>query len=381
MVGRERVLIVTRNLPPLRGGMERLNARMAEELSKEFDVEVVGPAGSDVLAHAGLVVHAAPSPRLLAFLAWATWKSFVIARARRPSWVIGGSGLVAPIVRLAAAISGGFSAVYLHGLDIVVDHPVYQALWLPAIRGMALCLSNSRNTTALAVARGVAAGAIETVFPGVDTRKVSPSGLFRERHQLGAAKLMLSVGRLTRRKGLDRFVERCLPSIVSREPDAVLVVIGDDAPDALAAGPAGMRGRLVQSIERLGLVDRVRFLGPVAEDDLLDAYASCDVHVFPVREVPGDIEGFGMVAIEAAAQGLSTVAFAVGGVSDAVAEGRSGHLVPSDEDDAFADAVVTRLREGRASLADSAMDFAASFAWERFGDRIVSALATHRRPQ
>lgn len=377
MAGRERVLIVARNLPPLRGGMERLNAHMAAELSKQFDVDVIGPAGSAVLARAGLVVHASPSARLLPFLVWATWKSLVIARSRRPVWIIGGSGLVAPIVRLASAVSGAFSAVYLHGLDIVVAHPVYQALWLPAIRGMRVCFSNSRNTTALAVARRVPAASIETVFPGVDVRSVPPTGRFRERHRLGSARLMVSVGRLTRRKGLDGFVEHCLPTIIAQEPDAILVVIGDDAPDALAAGPAGMRGRLVKSIERLGLVDSVRFLGAVPEEDLLDAYASCDVHVFPVRAVPGDIEGFGMVAVEAAAQGLPTVAFAVGGVEDAVAEGRSGHLIEPDDDVAFAEAVVRRLRDGRAPLAASAVQFAAAFAWDRFGAQVVSGLARH----
>lgn len=372
-----RLLLITRNLPPLRGGMERLNARMALELSKRFDVEVIGPPGCAAFVDADVVVHEAPSSNVALFLLWASWKAGVVALMRRPAWILGGSGLVAPIVRMAAVLSRGRTAVYLHGLDIVVAHPLYQALWVPSIRRIHQCFCNSRATAALAVSSGIESGKIETIFPGVDTTRLPPSGQFGYRHGIADRKIMLSVGRLTRRKGLDLFIEKAMPSIVSRVPNAMLVIIGDDAPNALAAGPKGMRERIQELVDRMHLSAHVVMLGPVSERELHDAYASSDTHVFPVRDVPGDVEGFGMVAIEAAAQGLPTVAFAVGGVTDAVKEGCSGHLVVADDYVAFAESVVSLLQSERGKMEASCISFAQNFAWPKFGERLANALDAH----
>jgi phosphatidylinositol alpha-1,6-mannosyltransferase len=80
-----------------------------------------------------------------------------------------------------------------------------------------------------------------------------------------------------------------------------------------------------------------------------------------------------MVAVEAAAHGLPTVAFAAGGVVDAVAEGRSGLLIACGEYDAFAGAV-NQLLSNRGSLAVPCLEFASLFAWPRFGMRVATAL-------
>ncbi|MGH8146708.1 MAG: glycosyltransferase, partial [Rhodanobacteraceae bacterium] len=119
---RRRILIVTRNLPPLVGGMERLNWHMAEELSRDAEVRVVGPGGSAALAPAGVVVCEAPLKPLWKFL----WHARVLARreARRwkPDIVLAGSGLTAPLALSAARICGAKTAVYVHGLDVAVKH-------------------------------------------------------------------------------------------------------------------------------------------------------------------------------------------------------------------------------------------------------------------
>lgn len=83
----------------------------------------------------------------------------------------------------------------------------------------------------------------------------------------------------------------------------------------------------------------MRFLGVVPEDVLLAAMDASNLHIFPVRSVPGDPEGFGMVAIEAASRGLPTAAFASGGVIDAVENGTSGRIVQQNDYQALADAV------------------------------------------
>ena len=110
---------------------------------------------------------------------------------------------------------------------------------------------------------------------------------------------------------------------------------------------------------------------------LLGAYAASACHCFPVLEMPGDVEGFGMVALESAAHGLPTVAFDVGGVADAVQVPVSGKLVPSGDYEAFAAAVVAYLRDPPAQdQREAAREFARAKDWNAFGAGILAALAT-----
>jgi phosphatidylinositol alpha-1,6-mannosyltransferase len=115
-----------------------------------------------------------------------------------------------------------------------------------------------------------------------------------------------------------------------------------------------------------------RFLGELAQDDpeLGAAYFAADVLVFPVQKRMYDNEGFGMVAIEAAAHGLPTVAFAVGGVTDAVADNVSGRLVAAGDNEAFSRAVIDHLKNTSSLGNGDITTFAAKFAWPRFGQRL-----------
>jgi phosphatidylinositol alpha-1,6-mannosyltransferase len=120
----------------------------------------------------------------------------------------------------------------------------------------------------------------------------------------------------------------------------------------------------------------VRFLPHCDDETLSAAYSAADVHVFPVREIPGDVEGFGMVAIEAAAHGLPTVAFSVGGVPDAVIENVTGSLVVPDDYRALADAILFHLdRRDDAASRRACFEAARQFSWDRFGDELERALA------
>jgi phosphatidylinositol alpha-1,6-mannosyltransferase len=154
----------------------------------------------------------------------------------------------------------------------------------------------------------------------------------------------------------------------------MLLIVGDAPSDALHA-----RSQSPNSIRmmatRAGVDDNLRFLGKIPDDELETAYSAADVHVFPVREIPGDPEGFGMVAVEAAAHGLPTVAFATGGVVDAVAEGKSGYLVQSGDYAAFAQRVIDLLeRKNTNQIEKSSRAFAQEFAWERFGKDLARLL-------
>jgi phosphatidylinositol alpha-1,6-mannosyltransferase len=170
------------------------------------------------------------------------------------------------------------------------------------------------------------------------------------------------------------FVMQALPRIVQAIPQATLLIVGDAPNDALHAGAQTIDSIKAAAAE-VGVAEHLRFLGQITDYGKLGVvYAAANVHVFPVRELPGDPEGFGMVAVEAAAHGLPTVAFATGGVIDAVAEGRSGRLIKAGDYSALADAVVATLTSG-VDLKQPCRDFARRFTWEAFGEAVVRAVA------
>src|SRR3546814_7902945 len=78
-----------------------------------------------------------------------------VARAFRPDVVIAGSGLMAPVAEMAARVTGAKSIAYVHGLDVIVDHAIYKAVWLPSIRRMDRVIANSRFTARLCEEAGV----------------------------------------------------------------------------------------------------------------------------------------------------------------------------------------------------------------------------------
>ncbi len=352
--------------------MERLNRHMALELSKEFSVTVVGPRGCRQFLSENIGVSEVSTKPLWQFFIGALSRSLSAALRFRPDVVLAGSGLTAPFAWLAAKIIRARFVVYVHGLDLIADHIVYRWLWRPFIRRADRCIANSFYTAQLAVGIGVPQSRIVIVHPGVDMplTETKPND-FRARFDLGDRPLLLSVGRLIARKGLLEFVENALPQIVARFRDVCLVVLGDETPDLLHGSSIGLGERIRQRAAALGIDRNLRFIGQQDEATLTSAYRAADVHVFPVRDVPGDIEGFGMVAIEAAAHGLPTVAFAVGGVPDAVADGFSGYLVPAGDYASLASRIAELLnRRNDPVLRDGARAFAERFRWENFGTQM-----------
>ncbi|MFC5526640.1 glycosyltransferase family 4 protein [Rhodanobacter ginsengisoli] len=369
-------LLVTRNFPPLLGGMEKVNQHLLAALQPAWRIALCGPAGC--VAHAPLNTEVSESgvKPLAAFLAATLWRAMLLALRRRPEWVIAGSGLTAPIAWLAARCSGGRVAVYLHGLDIVAPSRVYQSFWLPFIRRCDVALVNSASTARLAQGHGVRSDKLHVLHPGTDLPVLDTNARhdFRERHDFGQRPLLISVGRLTQRKGLVEFVTRTLPTIVARHPDALLLVIGDEASDALHTRTGSERERILTAAHLAGVESSLHFLGRCDEATLDAAYQAADLHIFPVLDLPGDVEGFGMVALESAAHGLVTVAFAVGGVPDAVQDGRTGTLVEPGNYDGLGDAVIRQLAQARDDAAGACLEFAAGKAWSVFGERLRKIL-------
>lgn len=372
----ERALLITRNLPPVIGGMERLIGHIADTLANEHEAVIVGPRGAR-LQKQPTEFYGCPLSPPSRFLASAAIQARNAARRYRPDFVLAGSGLAAPLARLAARKPRVPFAVYLHGLDIAAPHPLYRRLFLPAIRRADLLIANSRHTAELATNAGVPETALHILHPGVEVPAAIPghgeaAEELRRYHALPAGPILLATGRLTPRKGFSDFVARSLPAILEAIPDAQLVVAGE-VPRHAAQRSGDEAEAIRRAASAAGIAGHVHLIGPLDDSGLARAWPAAGAHVFPVRDDPADPEGFGMVALEAAAWGVPSVAFAAGGVPEAVSHGRSGYLVPAGDHGGFARATI-RAVQTRAELSPGAREFAENFAWPRFENRLLQLL-------
>jgi phosphatidylinositol alpha-1,6-mannosyltransferase len=161
---------------------------------------------------------------------------------------------------------------------------------------------------------------INLIPNGVDTERFTPgerdAGLIA-RHGLAGKKIVLTVGRLIERKGIDMTIE-AMRQIAARRDDIHYLVVGD----------GGLRPKLERMIADYGLADKVTLVGKVGGDDLLRYLRTCDLFVMPNRTMPdGDTEGFGLVFREANACHKPVIGGRAGGAVEAVHDGKSGLLV------------------------------------------------------
>lgn len=372
------ILVVTRNLPPLQGGMERLIGKAIRHLQTRYIVRVVGPSGCKPLLPDAVSAVELPLRPLPLFLMKALLASFYQAFRYRPATILAGSGLTVPMAWMTARLLGARCAVYLHGLDVEMHHVVYRWLWRPLFRRCDVVIVNSQFTRRLACEAGVDPGRIHIVHPGTELPDLSVARQareqFRRAHRLGSSPLVLYVGRMSPRKGLQVFVQDIFPRILQLQPDSHLVVVGGE-PTAALVHQSGEYDRIRHVLAANGLERSTTFLLEAEDATLHQAYFASDVLIFPLQDRPHDHEGFGMVVLEAAAHGLPSVAFDLGGVSDAIDEGRTGTLIVAGENQRFAEATINYLSQpADLQTRQYRSQFAQGFSWDRFGQGLLEAL-------
>lgn len=229
-------------------------------------------------------------------------------------------------------------------------------------------VANSEFTREQLLALGVASERIVIIHPGVDVSRFhagyETADLARAIGRRDGQRLILSVGRLSRRKGFDRVIE-ALPQLLARGVDVRYAVIGIGEDADYLRGLAATHG----------VAERVHFLGHVQPADLPRWYCAADVFAMPNREIDGDTEGFGMVFIEAAACGTPSVAGLAGGTGAAVTDGETGLRVDGNRLDDIAAGLHRLLQEHgiRDAMAASAKRRAHQrFSWDAVAARTAS---------
>jgi len=369
---KKRILFITRNFPPLVGGMERLNFHAFEALSDRYEMMLLGPKGcGDYVQDAPVTGISTGSS--LQYVMRCCFEAYRLSHQWKPDLIIAGSGVAALPARVAARRTGAATITLVHGLDVIYPSKLYQVGFVPAIRNSDTVVANSANTANLTVSAGVPQNCIEILHPGVtlptQCSAVQPPQLGFD---LAGKKILLSVGRLIRRKGLPAFIQFALPKIVDKDPDVLFLVIGT-ASESTALKKEGIEAELQQAVVDAGMQQHVKLLGRVSDETLGQLFSIASLHLFPVLDLPGDVEGFGMVAIEAAAHGVPTIAFAAGGVPDAVKDKVTGYLVERGSYDAFAQAVLHGLNMlGKELCSERCIEFAEQFSWDKYGQRLCA---------
>ena len=376
---RQGILVITWNYPPRRGGIEYLIGQLVAGLRKRHSVRVV--TAYDYSSEVKEIdVLRAPAPGLAVFALYALWQG---ARALRRdpeiAVVFGGSALTAPLVWVLARLFGRRAVVQVHGLDIIYRSALYQLLCVRSLKRCDRIIANSAFTATLAEAKGVSADRISVIPPGVEPERFSAASdeaATKKFFGLEGRRVILFVGRLARRKGVKEFIHGSLPGIVAAVPQACFVIVGANPTESLAH-----RDDLVTEIaaaaSQLGLERHVMLLGPLSDEDVVKLYQACDLVVLPALATPDDVEGFGIVLLEAAAAGKPVVATRAGGIPDAVEDGKGGVLVEPGDYYALTQATVELLNDEQKRLsmgAHARQQLSEHFTWEKILPMYETAL-------
>jgi phosphatidylinositol alpha-1,6-mannosyltransferase len=338
MTGRSRIVILTEDSKPATGGIAEYLHQLAAALAPTCDVHIVSsvPGASRVHAPAGVTYEELPWFRTQLRLPGdgfmptrrlntLRWRITLRAAMRRHVGRLVGENADTTVVlgRVSAVTHPWCQACRDLGVPyLAIGYGV--ELLEPAtpredIRAAAQWFSISADTTRILCDEGVSPDRIVALPPGVDPDSVAaPStgarARVRQRLGLGEAPFVLSIGMLRRRKGMDLLLD-AFAALAPRHPTLHLVIAGE--------GPEGVALRA-----RGGA--RVHFVGGVDDDTRNALLAECELFVLANRRLPGDVEGFGIVFLEAALQGKAVVGGRNGGVPDAVVDGETGLLAETD---------------------------------------------------
>ncbi|MGH7546740.1 MAG: glycosyltransferase family 4 protein [Gemmatimonadales bacterium] len=263
---------------------------------------------------------------------------------------------------------GARCVLVVYGGDILEQrrNPIARAVFRSADR----ILACSTYTKGLFEQLGTGGARVHVVHPGIAPSPLLPEDQVRRtraQHGLEGKLALLTVSRLVKHKGHDQ-VLRALGMLAARHPNVVYLIVGGGEE----------RASLERQISALGLARRVRLLGALPWDEVEGLYQACDLFVMTSRTEGTDVEGLGMVYLEASLRGKAIVAGRDGGVPDVVQDGETGLLVDPTDPAAIARALDRLLSDAglRRRMGDAGRRrVLEEFSVERSAERLRQVLA------
>lgn len=325
-----KTLLLTLEYPPMLGGISEYLGGLFSALPKDR-VEVLH--GSKLISgRRGLPLRWLPS-------LWHTWHA--VRKQGTEVLVISHilpMGYVAYLLKRLRRLP---YIVIVHGMDLQMAKRSRRKHRLAGtiLKHAETVVTNSEYTRSLVLGFGLPEEKVKVVYPcpSKTVDKTPPAEeveALRNKYGLAGKKVILSVGRLVKRKGFDAVIE-ALPDIRKTCENAAYLIVGTGPEEQVLKGLASKHH----------LQDHVVFTGAVNREDLPAHYGLGDVFVTVARELPGDVEGFGIVYLEAGRFGLPVIAGRTGGVPEAVQDGKTGILVDPDERDKLVGAALRFLTD------------------------------------
>lgn len=309
-----KVLFIARRFPPSVGGMERFAYSLSEALpDKQTEMILVTWGGDSRLT----LIFAIPWLFLKGL--WKLWTDRTIEVIHMQDAVLSPPGW------LLAKLSRRPWMVVAHGLDLTFKLRFYQKVNIYFARRANAMVAISEATATEAHQRGIDSARLTTIPLGVSDvppAKINRNEVLKTIGIPPQAIVLLTVGRLTKRKGVAWFIENVLPKL---SDSTHYVIIGDGAE----------RHVIQEAASKKQLRDRVHLLGRLPDDAKQQWLAATDIFVMPNIRVPGDMEGFGIVAHEAAIAELPVVASKLEGIAQALQDGKNGILLPPGDKAAY----------------------------------------------
>jgi phosphatidylinositol alpha-1,6-mannosyltransferase len=242
-------------------------------------------------------------------------------------------------IYLIRRISAAKVITFVYGEDIVplrkqeMAKRISRKIYLTGLRNVDYIIANSKVTMNEVIRDGIATGKVTVIHPAVDYDFFTLQDRREMKERLGLTDkfVLLSVGRLVRRKGFDRVIEQ-MPRLIKEIPNILYIICGE--------GPDDTRLREIAS--RNGAVKYIKFIRGLPTVDLPVLYSASDLFVMPNRldDINGDQEGFGIVFLEANACGLPVIGGDSGGVRDVIEDRVNGFLVDPLDSERLAELIV-----------------------------------------
>jgi glycosyltransferase involved in cell wall biosynthesis len=349
------ILFITRKHPPSVGGMQKLSQSLTKEVGRLTPTSTIFWGGSTIFVPF--------------FIVYAFVRAlFTVPRSNHVKLIHLSDALLTPLGVALRFLLRVPVVVTVHGLDVTYANRAYQWLIPRCLKRMDKIICVSSYTRHQCIKRGVPAHLCEVVPNGVNLDEFSDEhserGMQNLRrlagHRLRDRKVLLTVGRLIERKGVVYFLTDVMPKLLAVRQDFCYLIVGE--------GP--QRELLETRITSLHLEDHVVLLGQVDDETLRASYHLSDLFIMPNIPVQNDIEGFGLVAIEAAAAGRYVVATKLDGIPEAIVSGQNGILLDPLDSEAFAQAILELLEddERRKQLGQQAREF----VWRRYSWDIIA---------
>ena len=373
-----KVLIVSNDFPPRRGGIQSFVHALASRMPAG-SVVVYAPrweGASEFDARQPFPVIRHPTSLMLPVPSVARRAARILAEHGCDTVLFGAAaplGLLAPSLRRAGA-----------GRIVAITHG-HEAGWaaLPGARSLLRRIGDDTDVLTylgeyfrVRLARALSARAAARMVrlaPGVDNTSFRPGAggdAVRERLGLGERPVVVCVSRMVPRKGQDTLIQAWPQVLATARGGPALLLVGD--------GP--YRTKLGRLAQQAGVADSVVFTGPVPAADLPAYYDAGDVFAMPCRTRRGglDVEGLGIVYLEASASGLPVVGGDSGGAPDAILPGETGYVVPGRDVAAVAERITGLLADpagARAMGEKGAAWVDREWRWELVAERLMAILA------